>query len=90
MIRLISRPGSFSFFFCLGASQWEVIFNYFTVHRHLYGFLLGQKTDHTNGGDHINDGGDHTNDGGQSLFFSKTDRFGLEFLTVGSDWAVFV
>ena len=22
-----------------------------TVHRHLYGFLLSQKTDHTNGGD---------------------------------------
>ena len=29
-----------------------------TIHRHFYGFLLGQKTDNKN------DGGDHTNDGG--------------------------
>ena len=32
-------------------------------HRPLYVFLLSQKTDHTNGGDHTNDGSDHTNDG---------------------------
>ena len=36
-------------------------FFYIPSHRHLYGFLLSQKNDHTNGGDHIN--GDHTNDG---------------------------
>ena len=35
-----------------------------TIHRHFYGFLLGQKTDHTNDDDHKNDGGDHKNDGG--------------------------
>ena len=32
------------------------------IHRHLYGFLLSQKTDHKNDGDHKND--DHKNDGG--------------------------
>ena len=35
-----------------------------TVHHQSYGFLLGRKTVHTNGGDHTNAGGDHTNDGG--------------------------
>ena len=46
-----------------------------TIHRHFYGFSLGQKTDHTNDDDHKHDGGDHKNDGGLEnqilAFFSR-------------------
>ena len=55
--------------------------NSLTVHRHLYGFLLGQKTDHTNGGDHTNDGGDHTNDG--SLEFRILTYFSRQIFLNG-------
>ena len=53
---------------------WTVVIS-ITIHRHFYGFLLGQKTDHRNDDDHKHDGGDHKNDGGfenQILtFFSR-------------------
>ena len=48
---------------------------HFTIHRHFYGFLLGQKTYHRNDDDHKHDGGDHKNDGGLEnqilTFFSR-------------------
>ena len=44
----------------------HVIFFDIPSHRHLYGFLLSQKSDHTNGGDCTN--GDQTNDSGKYRF----------------------
>ena len=58
-----NSPGTLTYHFCKLRCPHQSEEELSTVHRHLYGFLLGQKTDHTNGGDHTNDGGGHTNDG---------------------------